>query len=52
MNRDSVLLLMVGFLLGFLMTYWWVRDRDLGPIIIRDSAALARQPVESDAPRG
>ena len=49
MNRDSVLLLMVGFLLGFLMTYLWVRDRDLGPIIIRDSAALARQPVESDA---
>ena len=45
MNRDSVLLLMVGFLLGFLMTYLWVRDRDLGPIIIRDSAALARQPV-------
>ena len=49
MNRDSVLLLMVGFLLGFLMTYLWVRDRDLGPMIIRDSAALARQPVESDA---
>ncbi len=49
MNRDSVLLLLVGFLLGFLMTYLWVRDRDLGPIIIRDGAALARGPVESEA---
>ena len=49
MNKDSVLLLLVGFLLGFLMTYFWVRDRDLGPIIIRDSAVLARQTVESAA---
>ena len=49
MNKDSVLLLLVGFLLGFLMIYLWVRDRDLGPIIIRDSAALRRQPVETEA---
>ena len=35
MNKDSYLLLVVGFLLGFLMTYLWVRDRDLGPIVVR-----------------
>ena len=35
MNKDSYLLLVVGFLLGFLVTYLWVRDRDLGPIVIR-----------------
>ena len=35
MNKDSYLLLVVGFLLGFLLTYLWVRDRDLGPIVIR-----------------
>jgi cytochrome c-type biogenesis protein CcmH/NrfG len=35
MNKDSYLLLVVGFLLGFLVMYLWVRDRDLGPIVVR-----------------
>ena len=43
MNKDSYLLLVVGFLLGFLMTYLWVRDRDLGPIVVRGIPAAVTQ---------
>jgi tetratricopeptide (TPR) repeat protein len=45
MNRDSYLLLTVGVLVGFIATYMVVRDRDLGPIVIRD--ALVRAPAPS-----
>ena len=38
MKKDSFLLLVVGILLGFAVTYGLVRDRDLGPIVVRESA--------------
>ncbi len=41
MNRDSYLLLTVGLLMGFIATYLVVRDRDLGPIVIRDAPVTA-----------
>ena len=37
----SVPMLLAGFLAGFLVIYLAVRDRDIGPITIRDPAALA-----------
>ena len=45
MNRDSYLLLISGLLVGFIATYLVVRDRDLGPIVIRD--ALVTSPAPS-----
>ncbi len=44
MNRNSYLLLIMGVLVGFIATYLVVRDRDLGPIIIRDAVATAPAP--------
>ena len=41
MNRDSYLLLITGVLLGFITTYLVVRDRDLGPVVIRDAVVTA-----------
>ena len=38
MKKDSLLLLLVGILLGFAVTYVLVRDRDLGPIVVREPA--------------
>ena len=38
MKKDSFLLLVVGILLGFAVTYGLVRDRDLGPIVVREPA--------------
>lgn len=48
MNKGSLLLLFLGFLVGFLLTYLWVRQRDLGPIIIRDVATMEQQNRESE----
>ena len=44
MNRGSYVLLVTGLLVGFFATYLVVRDRDLGPLVIRD-AAPARSTV-------
>ena len=41
MNRDSYLLLTVGVLVGFIATYMVVRDRDLGPVVIRNVVVTA-----------
>lgn len=49
MSRDSILLLLFGFFLGFSTTYFLVRDRDLGPIIVRDSVDPTRRTGASDA---
>ena len=45
MNRDSYLLLVTGLLVGFIATYLVVRDRDLGPIVVRDMLATAPAPT-------
>lgn len=44
MNRDSYLLLVMGVLVGFIATYLVVRDRDLGPVVIRDALVGAPAP--------
>lgn len=44
MGKGAVLLLLLGFLAGFLAVYLLVRDRDLGPLVIRDSAAMVGGP--------
>ena len=48
MNKGSLLLLFLGFLVGFLLTYLLVRQRDLGPIIIRDVATMQQQSRDSE----
>ena len=50
MNKDSALLLLVGLLLGFLATYLLVRNRDLGPLVLRDVPGLmSGGPIEAQA---
>jgi cytochrome c-type biogenesis protein CcmH/NrfG len=50
MSKSSVPLLLAGILAGFLVVYMAVRDRDPGPIVIRDPSILtpARVPTESE----
>ncbi len=47
MKKDSLLLLLVGILLGFAVTYGLVRDRDLGPIVVREPAT-SRAALEAE----
>lgn len=42
MSKSSVPLLLAGFLAGFIGMYLGVRDRDPGPVVIRDPALLAQ----------
>jgi Flp pilus assembly protein TadD len=42
MSKSSVPLLLAGFLAGFLAVYLAVRDRDPGPVVIRDPALLSQ----------
>jgi tetratricopeptide (TPR) repeat protein len=45
MKKDAVLPLLVGLLVGFLATYLIVRERDLGPIVVRDGSSAAASPM-------
>lgn len=45
MSKSSVPLLLAGFLVGFLAMYLAVRDRDLGPLVIRDPSLLSAAPT-------
>jgi cytochrome c-type biogenesis protein CcmH/NrfG len=52
MVKFSVPLVLAGFLAGFLVMYLAVRDRDLGPIVIRDPSLLQpARPVATQAQR-
>jgi cytochrome c-type biogenesis protein CcmH/NrfG len=40
MKRDAQVLLITGLLVGFLATHLLVRDRDLGPMIVRQAVSV------------
>ena len=42
-------MLVVGILVGFLATYMAVRNRDLGPVVVRDVPGLSQGPTEAEA---
>ena len=49
MSKSSVPVLLAGFLAGFLVMYLAVRDRDLGPVVIRDPSLLAPARLATEA---
>lgn len=49
MIKSSVPLVLAGFLAGFLLMYMAVRNRDLGPVVIRDPSLLSPAPVATEA---
>jgi cytochrome c-type biogenesis protein CcmH/NrfG len=51
MIKSSVPLLLAGFFAGFLVMYLAVRDRDMGPLVIRDPSLLQPSPPASQEQR-
>lgn len=51
MSKSSVPLLLAGFVAGFLVMYLIARDRDPGPVVIRDPSLLSPAPAATQADR-